>query len=61
MLSYQFQKALWCGVVVSSFIGKVEFAHVVDTAMSKGHEFADGGVERRLKRNNISVIINSIF
>ena len=39
--TYELQEALWSGVVVSPLIGKVDFAHVIDTAVSIGHELAD--------------------
>ena len=40
-MTYKFEKAFWSGVVVSPLIGKVDLAHVIDTAVGIGHELAD--------------------
>ena len=39
---YQFQEALWCGVVVPPLIGQVHFARFIDAAVHVGHEATDG-------------------
>ena len=33
VVSYKLQETLWSGVVVSSFISKVEFTHFIDTSV----------------------------
>ena len=39
---YQFQEALWCGVVVPPLIGQVHFTRFIDAAVHVGHEATDG-------------------
>ena len=46
--SYQLQKTLGCGVVVSSFVHKVLMAHFIYTLVDKGHEATDGATHLRL-------------
>ena len=47
--TYELEEALWSGVVVSPLIGKVDFAHIIDTAVSIGHELADRLTQFRLQ------------
>ena len=49
-ITHQFQEALRCGIVVSPLVCQVDLAHLVHTAMSEGHELADGVTQLRLKR-----------
>ena len=46
---YKLQETLWSCIVVSPFISKVDFAHIIDTSMDIWHEFADGLAQFRLE------------
>ena len=48
--TYQFQKALGCGIVVSSLIGQVQFAHLINTAVYISHETTDRSSDLRLQK-----------
>ena len=49
IIPYKLQETLWGCIVVSSFISKVDFTHIVDTAMDIRHELADGLAQFRLE------------
>ena len=39
--SYQLKETLWCGIVISSFIGQIYFAHFVHASVNISHELTD--------------------
>ena len=59
MLSYEFQEALWCGIVVSPLIGQILFAHLIHTLVHISHESTDGLTEVFLQE--VKIHINQIF
>ena len=48
MFAYKFKEALWSGVVVSSLIDKILFAHFIDTLVNVGHKLTDRLAKLRL-------------